>query len=160
MSGSQLSPGQLVHRLLRILATDFYRPFRPAYLSSQLFPGEYFNPRTSIDRVHKALRRLRQWLKAHRVPLEVSEEEGCYRLRSSKPLVLRTTLEPIPATGLEGLFQLLEKSVAMDLVLSALEMEKRLGVSRATVHRLIQWGMESSKLEAIGSGSAVRYKRT
>jgi hypothetical protein len=78
--GLVVKPGQGECRLLRILSSDFYRPFRLASLHHLLFAGEFFNPLSSPDRVHRALLRLRRALETRRFPLGIAEHEGAYRL--------------------------------------------------------------------------------
>lgn len=77
--------GQLLHRVLSALASDFYRPIRVATLYSRIYPGEYFNPVSSPARVHEGVKRLRQWFKGHRIPLAIEEKAGAYFLQAKAP---------------------------------------------------------------------------
>lgn len=81
-------PGQLLHRLAKALAGDFYHPLDLATLHGELFPGRPFNLRSSPQVVHQALRRLRrQWERAG-LPFQVICEAGEYRLQATfkKPI--------------------------------------------------------------------------
>ncbi len=62
----QFVPGQILHRVLCLLAEDFYRPCPTGELFRLLFPEEYFDFESSPNRVHGILFRLR----------EVVEQEG------------------------------------------------------------------------------------
>src|SRR5206468_2581133 len=50
-----LKPGQLLHRALLLLCSDFYRPVRLAALHSRLFPDRYFHPTATPNQIHQLL---------------------------------------------------------------------------------------------------------
>ena len=83
-----LKTGTSIHRLLLALAADFYRPFRIASLHFTLFSDRFFDPQSSLHRVHGQVRLLRAWLAEHGLPLEVRHEKGYYRLGARRPIVL------------------------------------------------------------------------
>jgi hypothetical protein len=74
----QVKPNHL--RLLRVLAADFYRPVKLGALFSKLFPGDHFDVYSSPNRVHQMFWRARGWLGTHRLPLNLTELSGDYRL--------------------------------------------------------------------------------
>lgn len=88
LSDTGLKEGQLLQRLLQVLASDFYRPLQIAEIHQFLFLNEYFNPASSPDRVHQAIRRLRLWFKKSKLPLDVQEDNGLYRLVAYAPCSL------------------------------------------------------------------------
>jgi hypothetical protein len=77
-----LNDGQVPQRLLKALASDFYRPRRMMEMFESVFPGEYFTPKYSVDKIHQGLRRLRSDLTRAKVPLLVIEKSGFYQLAS------------------------------------------------------------------------------
>ena len=79
----ELKPGQLKYRLLRTLASDFYRPFRVTHLFSEVYPTDCFRLHGSASRIHEGVKVLRLWLKGHRLPLLISERRGQYQLAST-----------------------------------------------------------------------------
>ena len=85
---SALKVGNLLHRLIKSLAVDFYRPSRLTTLHYRLYPDEYFNPVSSPTRIYYAIHSLRSWFKEARLPLRVEEIGGAYRLASVKPSAL------------------------------------------------------------------------
>lgn len=86
--GGRLKTGQVPERLLSLLCSDFYRAIRSATVFGCIFPDELYNPVVSPRRVHEAVRRLRLWLANQKVPLVIEEENGFYRLSTSKPCAL------------------------------------------------------------------------
>jgi hypothetical protein len=75
-----LKTGMLLQRLLFALCKDFYRSQRVVSIHAELFPGRHFNPLSSPAVVHQAIKRLRIWARKTRVPLEIYESGGAYRL--------------------------------------------------------------------------------
>ncbi len=86
---AELKAGQALHVLLRILATDFYRPFRIASLHAKLHPQEFYDPVNSPIRARQAIKRLRKWFAQVRLPLIVQESEGSYQLGAKRPCALK-----------------------------------------------------------------------
>lgn len=84
-----LKEGHVLQRMLLALSSDFVMPPTVAELHEQLYPGEYFNPNSSPDRVHQCLKRLRKWLESANLPLEVRELHGRYRLFSPEGCAIR-----------------------------------------------------------------------
>jgi len=79
-----LKPGELPHLLLVLLISDAYRSLRSGQLHSRLFPGDYFNPYSSLDRVHQIVKRTRKALDKQIPGLEITHDDGVYRLDFSK----------------------------------------------------------------------------
>jgi tetratricopeptide (TPR) repeat protein len=84
--------GLLPHQLLVLLASDFYRPHHLAALASNLFPGEYYNPHTTPNRVHQIMTRFRAESKLANIALEIHETHGTYRLVAPNALTIKTSL--------------------------------------------------------------------
>lgn len=87
-----LSPGQVPHRLLLALLDDFYRPPTIASLHAKVFPGSHFNPLTSPQQVHQAMKRLRLRLAC----LRIVERNGLYEISLPKRERRRLIL-PVPS---------------------------------------------------------------
>lgn len=58
-----LKPKQIHYQLIRLLSTDFYRPFKLGEVFESLFEDQYFDPHSSPQRVYMAVSRLRSFLK-------------------------------------------------------------------------------------------------
>lgn len=91
-SGAQkrfgLKAGQQHFRLLSVLVSDFYRPFRVLQIYGQLFPDEYFNI-SSTNRIHQTIKRLREHLSQKQIPLSIEEIQGFYKLIPTRNCVVR-----------------------------------------------------------------------
>lgn len=151
-----LKPGQLLHVLLQVLATDFYRPFRLGSLFSQLFPDERFDAINSKDRVSQLIFRLRNWFKKNNIPLHIREERNAYYLYAKKPFTLHITDTNKVVRGNQGH---IEKLFAWKqrTPFSAMEAAKYLGVSKRLAIYVLQNELGGS-LEKIGRGPSTRYQ--
>ncbi|MCM2279535.1 MAG: hypothetical protein NDJ89_15775 [Oligoflexia bacterium] len=88
-AGAALKTGQVPHRLLAALAKDFYKPQTLPALHAELFPDRYFNPVSSRDVVHQAMKRLRAWLVEVSAPVAVVESRGSFSLEFHGPVGIR-----------------------------------------------------------------------
>lgn len=84
-----LRVGHMVHRLLVLLVSDFYRPFRTATVFGKMNPGEFYNRETSPARVHEAVRALRAFFQESGLPLSVEATDAGYSLKALGPVALR-----------------------------------------------------------------------
>lgn len=152
---SALKPGQVLHRLLRCLTSDFYRPFRGPFLHSRLYPGQYFNPASSPLQVRTAINRLRSWFEENEYPLAIDQADGGYRLTASGPCTLLITLDRESETAPLLLSRLHERHQQAHF--SAREAAETLGANLRTTQRILQDGLDAGTLERLGSGPATRY---
>ncbi len=74
----------LLKRLLYILCSDFYAPFRIGQLFSILFEGEFYDLETSPDRVFQLIKRLRAWLEERDIGCEIVWGRRGYAIQFSK----------------------------------------------------------------------------
>lgn len=80
VSARRFKAGQLQQRLLTTLVSDYYRPRRTLELFAALYPGDYYHPVSSPQRVHQAVKRLRATLREQSIPISVKEFHGQYCL--------------------------------------------------------------------------------
>ena len=73
--------GMTSHRLLLLLASDFYRPWSVGQLFDNLFPDEFFNPFSSKKRVQKLVKSIREALQKSFNEHELVATDYGYRLR-------------------------------------------------------------------------------
>ncbi|MGE0763886.1 MAG: hypothetical protein AB7N80_11460 [Bdellovibrionales bacterium] len=92
-SGVKLKKDQLPHRLLKILCSDFYAPFKPEELFSLLFDNEKFNTETSVARVYNGVSALKAWLQQSKLPVQIVNEESGYQIQVLRPCVLHVSLK-------------------------------------------------------------------
>jgi len=152
-----MDSGQLLHRLVAILASDLYRPFSTPSLYGLLYPGEAYNPQSSPLRVRQVLKRLRRWLVARRLPLKVAEERGSYRLVASAPCTLRLYLGAAPSDRQSLVLERLREAWP-DAAFSAADAGRLLGVSARTALRGIESAIEDGALEKVRQWRSTRYR--
>lgn len=157
---ARLKPGQILQRLLAALTADLYIPPNIAQLHEGLYPGDHFNPTSSPLRVRQALKRLRQWLKANRIPLEIEEKQERYRLESEVQIRIRirsSASEPGAPTRTLDLVERLAAQFGRE-AFSAHEVETLLGISRWSAVALLRTATRRQVLERIGRGPSTRYR--
>jgi hypothetical protein len=140
-----LKAGQSLHRFLILLCRDFYRPTPLLTFFSHLYPDEYFDPQTSLNRVHQISTRFRKWTATHALPLRSDDTDGGYRLvfDSAYSILLPRALLPLKSQELE-LVQL-RKNLG-EAVFSIQEAMLAIGASKSTAYLLLKWGIESGKV--------------
>ncbi|MCB0364801.1 MAG: hypothetical protein H6624_17245 [Bdellovibrionaceae bacterium] len=153
----ELRAGQVLHRLFVAIYRDWYRPLRVGQAFAVLFPDEYFNPATSVDRVHQAVKRLRESLLDREVPIEVLESHGAYQLSVGADYGVRVPADPLPLEGKELEMRQL-KSIVETKEFTSREARVKLGVSHATMNRLINWAQDHNKIIRLGSGTKTKYR--
>jgi hypothetical protein len=155
-SKHELKGGQLLHQLLGVLCSDFYRPIRVAGIFLELFPGEHFDVDTSPDRVYKLVARLRNWLAHNKVPVEVGEIQGAYHLKFNGPYAFRKYKEESVPKGNEARLLVLREHFK-DRVFSAKEARVVLGVSPRQCNYVIQAGTGTHLIKT-GAGPSTRFQ--
>ncbi len=151
-SRAKLKVGQIVHRTLLILCSDFYRPFRLPTLFASLYPNEYYNPNSSPLRVHQALNRLKGWLSKHRIPLRVEEMEGTYRIsfHAGGTILIPTGSSTSKVDILKRHFQ--------GTVFTLKEASRVLNVSSSNALRILNSGIEQKVLQRSGERRGTNYR--
>jgi len=143
-------------KLMTSLVSDLYRPSRVISLFSELYPGEFYNPSSSPDRVHQLIRRTRGWWKSHRVPLCLTEKLSSYRVVATGPFQLRVAAHRADSDRDSLRLEELRKACP-DSGLSASMVARELAVSLITASRLLRKGVEENRLAKSGAGPATRY---
>ena len=150
-----IEEGELPHRLLILLARDFYRPATVLSAFSDLFPEEHFNPQGSANRVHQVTRRLRQALEP--LPLRLVEKSGCYRLHCEDQLALRVRKDPIELSARAIEWREIEDQFPSH-PFSKMDVVRLKNCSVATAKRWLRWAVDTGHAQVVGSGNQQRYK--
>lgn len=155
-NGEPLLKGSLLHRMLLVLASDFYAPFRLAALFARLYSDEFYHPVASPQKIHRALSRLRKWIGSTRLPLVIHENEGLYQLAGTAPLTVRL---PKPGMILERAIGALGEIIQRwpDSPFSAREASVYLNVSYRTVHRILDEARREGRVKTVGGGPRTKY---
>jgi hypothetical protein len=153
--------GQLPHRLLLCLVSDFYRPIRTPEIFDKVFPGQYYNPSTSPALVHQAMHRLRQLFTDSSWPLKITDSEFGFYLSTETDFKIRVdkngTLnsEDIRIRFAHEKLALLAQSQQF---LSRSEIQKTLGLERCSALRMIKKLIDAGVLSAVRAGPRTVYR--
>lgn len=157
----RMKTGQIMHRYLSFLASDFYRPFQKGYLFAHLYPGEYYDPETSTARLKMVTVKLRKWFEANRIPLRVESEEGAYRLTAEEAYALRVRKDPLGAEAdveeeqEAWLKRLREKWPYKSF--STRQVTEELGLTPAQVREFLRWAEAERRLRRIGRSRSTLF---
>lgn len=151
-----LKHGQASHRAMLALASDFYRPLRVTTLHYALYPNDFFNPFSSRDRVHQALRRLRISLKNLKLPLTLKEEKSLYSLAASSPIELLVPREIESKDRSDFQIQSLQAKWPTD-PFSVSQAADHLQVETRTALIFLQKALQKGIVVRSGKGPATRY---
>jgi len=152
-----LKPGRTPHRVLSLLARDFFRPLRMASLALNLYPDEVYNPQTSPQRVHSALSELRKILKEEEVPLEIVSDDAGFRLEATAPMTILLSRGKKVDRWEDPLFDRLYGAFSKR-EFSPKEARRYLGGSTRTVLRILSKGVEQGLLNRSGKAAVTRYQ--
>lgn len=151
-----LEVGQVMHRLLRLLASDFYRPMRVPTLFSRLFPGEHYHPIHSSMRVHQAMKRLRTWMDRSGLPIAIEEFNGFYSLKGQRVEIVvptdsgKETPERLVAQQLKARFP--------DDEFGVQDVRQALGTTERTAQRILRELLSQGLVVKVGKGRATSYR--
>ena len=148
----------LNNSLLKTLTADFYNPQRIGSIFSQIYPGEFYDPFTSPDRVHQAIRRFRKDLKKHNFDMKVEFESGGYLLKTGSTLKLKKSLSPIHENHDSYLLSKLKKEFGENHF-SLKQAREHLKLSKTKVHYLLK-PVVNNEIIQTGKGPATKYKFT
>lgn len=151
-----LREGHVMHRLLAVLTSDFYRPLRTAAIHFRLNPNEFFNPFSSPPRVHEAVKRLRLWFEDSSLPFQVDEHAGFYQLKFAGPCGIAVTQTATPIGKHSSPIEKLRAEFANNSF-SLREAAERLDVPDRTLHRILDQALKEGRLQRIGQSRATRY---
>lgn len=157
-----LKPGQMLHRFINILATDFYKPIGLGELFSRLFPDEFFNVDSSPDRVAQAVKQLRRWFETNHIPLDIQVENSRYAIKANDAYAFRIenqvrTPKDLLDSGYEQqLKQLMTKWPYQSF--SASKAAAHLDLSASTVRTLLQRALDEKRLYQSGAGRSTLYR--
>ena len=155
----QLKNGFLLHRLLHLLTEDLYQPLTLGKIFSRLFNGEYFDPNSSPDRVHQVVKRLRAWLRSEKIPLDIQEAGGFYRLTWFGSYGLLKTAGGGRPDRNQWIFEQIAAHAPGGEFTAAWAC-RLIGLSRSAFNRWSLWARHSGRIsgQTCGRGSTYRVK--
>lgn len=158
-----LKQNQLPHRILKALARDLYRPQKIMDIFDSAFPGDYYHPIYSVDKVHQGLKRLRQYLQENQIPLQIKETKGMFQLQSAEPSlqIILPRLRSAVVSALPAPLSLQKKlrhlQSAGHKTITRQEWMEIFKVSSRTASREIQQLEQTQALQRRGQGPQTHY---
>lgn len=155
---AKLKPDQLLHRAFKSLCSDVYAPIPVADLHYKLYPGEFFNPDSSYNRVYNAIYLLREWIESNRVPLEIQQVGGKYRLSSPVDFAVlrKRNDENFGEAEQHGKVHLFAEAFG-EKSFSAPEAAEKLDLHIRKVQRMLSEACKSGEIESEGGSRNRRY---
>lgn len=144
-------------QVITALSQDLFRPQRIATLFSRLFPNEHFNIFSSPNRVHQLLSRTRKWLTENRIPLQITELNGQFRLVKPDEFALEIAAQRDQQDHHHRIFQRLMNEFMMAPNFSCPEAARFLGISESQTRRVLSWAAQESLVRRVGNGSGTFY---
>lgn len=155
--GVSFPRGKKIHQVLASLLKDFYVPRNIGTLFAELYPGEYFDIETSPFRVRQLILRTRQWLKENQIPISIEQEAGAYRLHVQNDFGIKITLETPKLDPFFLKWTELQRAFAGMPSFSAEQACTKLGWSRSSLRRVIDWALQNSHVRKTGVGKSTLY---
>jgi tetratricopeptide (TPR) repeat protein len=152
-------------RLLQILASDLFSPWRVPRLFQALFPGRFYDAKSARNLLHQSVHELRRGLEREgHLPLAVEWKDGQIFLRLHSPLAIElgSIGEDVAGSLLDArALQLLREIESRfgERPFAKAELEAHIEIPKRTVQRYLQNLVQSKALTQIGGGRAVRYRR-
>jgi tetratricopeptide (TPR) repeat protein len=145
------------HALLGILFSDFYRPPNTGELFACLFPSEHFHFLHSPVRVHQCLKRLRDWTKAHRLPMSLVAKKSRYFLQLETGLAVRVPIGNALLHAEPNAVVRLKNQLGDRPDFLTKDVEEKMLISKASAKRFLRTAIEQGKIERVGRGPMTKY---
>ncbi len=152
-----LPPGTVLHKLMVLLNQDFYQKIPTLSVFAKLYPGEFFCPDTSINRVHQNIRRLRLFFRNQNIPFILKEFEGSYYLEVIGSYGVRVPQEQIKTDKTIIQIRKIRDSIKGHQFRTQ-EACQILEMSRSNVQRLLSRACDQKLVDKVERGRLSFYK--
>lgn len=161
-SSLSLKPGRVLHKSVQTLFSDIYRPIFLGNFHEQVYLGQHFNPESSYNRIGTAIHRVRTWITAHHLPLEIIGHGGFVSIRMPEKMdnfAVRYS-EPVPGDPhVERVPNLVRARRNFGPAqFTAGDLAGFLRKSKSYARRLLAEGVASGALTRTGSARYTYYK--
>ncbi|MCM2281475.1 MAG: hypothetical protein NDI61_06470 [Bdellovibrionaceae bacterium] len=147
----------LLLRVLQCLCLDFYRPLSHGLLHHHVFPGEYFNPHSSPQRIATALSRLVHGFRAHGLHLEIKAGKTETRILQLTEGAIRVA--PSRAFEAPDEIRLHQWKLRFrNQEFQKKDLETLWPHGQRSLQHLLRRALESGKITKQGRGRNVRYR--
>ena len=123
----------------------------------RLWPGEFYNPNSSPNRVHQAVRRLKKCLRAKRTHLDITEKRGFYFLLGRPACSIEVDITKPGRSSLEYSLSIL-RSVLPMRSFTVTEVSQLLKMPIWKARRWIVAATNEGHVRRHGNGRYTRYE--
>jgi len=154
-----LDPTPQLHQTFVAIWADLYRPRSVGSVFEKIFQGEYYDPNTSPNRVHRLMARLRAWLKSRDIPVQIDFENGGFVGHLQPGLQLRLSVgEAFHENRKDQLkWNRAEVLLSGSSDFSAEDLAEKLAQNHSSATRLLKWAVANNKVIKKGAGRGSRY---
>lgn len=151
-------PTNLTIKNMQLLFKDFYRPQKMGEIFSDLYPKQYFDPNTSIDRIYKVLKRTRLWIKKNKIPLEINVRNlNIFANLTSKNYMVQVSLSNTLNDKTDIFWKEIFKKYGKSYF-TINQISSDVAISKRQISRIIQSAVEQNIIEIVGAGPSTKYK--
>ncbi len=143
-SEASLKRGQLSHRLLQALTSDFYVPFRTETLFTYVSPDEHYSPVSSYKKTANAIQRLQNWLKENSIPIKIRFKHDGHRIYFIDPYILEVRIQTDDTFSYDTQSEI--EKILVGKNLSSKEISEDLNIPLRTVVRKLKTLIEDGKI--------------
>ncbi len=142
----------LLRKLLWILSQDFYKPTSVGQIFSIIYPGECFNPETSVKRIDNLIFRLNCYFKKNNIFIVIRRRHYSYRMSGLDQMIIYRDLISDQKLALK-----LFKNKYLLKQFKRIDLEQILGISSASAKRLLHYALQVKKVRRLNTGPQSRY---
>lgn len=154
-SSVALPEGKLLHRLMMLLLSDFYRPWSVGRIFDSLCPDQIYDPFSSPKKIYRLVEKLKSALELEKIPLHLKSTKQGYRLRPGYESCVVISDKMIFSTREE---YFLNKLKTVGNVFSRLDLQEVLNLTDAQAQSLIKTWIDKKELTTLGVGKSIKYK--
>lgn len=149
--------GMLLHRLLLVLLSDFYRPWGVGRIFDSLFPQSIYDPFSSPKKIYRLIEKLKNVILEDNIPLELKATKQGYRLRPQGKCYVKIKDKMIFSSR-EDYFIYKWKSVIGERSLLRTDIQSYFNLQQGQAVLLINKMISEGFIKAVGKGRATKYK--
>lgn len=150
-------------RLLQILLSDLYSPWRLPRLFQTLFPGRWYDAASARNLLHQSVHELRKKLKEEAAPFVVVWDKEMIYLKSASAVQIDLALEPgrrgdslLEGRALE-LFNEIKNTFGLE-AFTKTKLRAHVSSPERSLQRYLKTLVEGDYIERLGGGRGARYK--
>lgn len=150
-----LDPGSLPYSVLRVLMSDFYRPFSVYELFESIFPEERFNPLSSFSKVKATVYRLNKEFEKQGLDCSISSRKMNYSFMANDTSIL---CYQDNSPEVEDKYWAKVIDLFSEGNFKSKEFMGELEISKRKTGDLLNKYLEEDKIEKLGKGSNTKYR--